>query len=156
MNKKNTKNRWAVLAAMAAMIVAMALAACGGSNSDASSQKPSSESAQGAGAGLFANLGDDDIKCLEDQGASLPSAPSQGGQAPQGTTGGQGAMPPQGEAPQGAPEGIPGGVEDMQKAFEACDIDLPQPGEGQMPQGGTLPGQGSGEGSGMSDSSGSI
>lgn len=134
------------LAASAIAAVSLTLVACGsssGSDADAGSDSAAQSAPGGAVGGPFASLTSDDIKCLEDQGVTMPTPPADG-EVPQGAPEADGAGPPGGmtgtsgaTSPQGSPpQGMPGGnPEEMLAAFEACDIDIPQPGSSEMPPG---------------------
>lgn len=124
------------LHAALAVLVAIAIAGCGGSSGGDSTLAETTASSggeaeaggmpSGGGPGGF-EIDDKGRECLKEQGVELPD-PSQAGGPPEG------GEPPSGEPPQGGPpEGFKGG-EEMQKAFEECGIDAPQnPGGGGPP-----------------------
>lgn len=123
------------LLVMSLIIGALALVACGGSSDDSTEPASSETTSQpGPGGGMFADLSDEDIQCLEDQGVTLPEAPEgtpegmpEGAEPPEGAPQG---TPPEGMPEGGPPEGMPEGMEDLQSAMSACGVEMPTPPEG--------------------------
>lgn len=131
--------------ALPLLLGVFALPACGGGSGD--DQAPAdggAESTQAPRGGMLSSLSDEDVACLEDQGVSLPERPEgapsetpEGGPPEGMPEGGPPEGMPEGGPPDGErPEGIPEGMEDLQAAMSACDIELPAPpgGEGSTGQ----------------------
>lgn len=136
--------------AMMLFAAAITLTACGGS-SDSDTSEPAATSEESGSApvgGMFANLSDEDVQCLEDEGITLPSGPPEdmpegapeGGTPPEGMP--EGTTPkgmPEGTPPEGMPEGgppegaMPEGMEGIGDAMEACGIEQPAPPSGDAP-----------------------
>lgn len=110
----------AIVAILAGVVF---VAGCG--SSDSSSGDPAgaeAAAAGGPGGGMFASLTDDQKQCIEDEGVTLPEAPS----GATGATGATGSTGSNGGPPQGAPEGM----QDLQAAMEKCGVEMPQPPDG--------------------------
>lgn len=143
-------------AAVGALLLALGLAACGGSS-------PSTDSNAGAGAaqpggGQRGSLQDPKVvACLKKAGVTVPGRPrggsggppgGQNGQPPGGQSaqppGGQNAQPPSGQngqppSGQGAPNGRPptAGFQKLRAALQKCGVAFGgRPPNGQPPQGG--------------------
>lgn len=131
-------------AAMTLFAAALTLTACGG-GSDSDSSEPattSGDSGQAPAGGMFANLSDEDVQCLEDEGITLPSGPPEGMPegAPEGVPEGgtppedmPEGTPPEGMPEGGPPEGMPEGMEGIEDAMSACGIEQPEPPSGDAP-----------------------
>ncbi len=148
--KKRWRPRPLLVTALALAIGALALAGCGGSSgggsgeastttasggsgTESSGSGSGSEGATTAGKGTF-EVSEEARACLKEKGVELPEFKS--GEGPQGAQKGEMPEPPEGgEAPAGGemPEGGPPtggsggeGNEKMQKAFEECDVEMPE------------------------------
>jgi hypothetical protein len=124
-----------------ALVVALALSACGGSSgNDAQDGSASTGSSNGQGNGPNAALQDPDVqKCLKKQGVTVPTAPPGGngnGQMPYGggppPQDGEQQAPPDGERPRNG--GGPGGMSgELRAALKKCGVTLPDAGQGAPP-----------------------
>lgn len=110
------------------------IVACGGSGTEtaavdtssvAGEQTTTSADAVPAG-GPMAELTEEQVTCLENEGATVPTGPPQSGEEPSGDTGTESAA--------GAADPAVN-AETMEAAAETCGVELPEPPSGgEMPQ----------------------
>jgi len=118
-----------IAAATAAVSIAgLSLAACGSSSDPnavaATGTQLASEQTGSGDGGPFANLTSEDIKCLKEQGVTLPSGrPDHGGWSDDGGKSDDGNQKDKRHALAAMPTPA-----EMKKAAKACDVDLPTPG----------------------------
>lgn len=107
------------------LLGALALGACGGGSADdGSGSNDGAGPAPTAGGGTLSSLSDEDVACLEGQGVTVPERPE--GEPPEGMPEGG---PPEGERPEGMPEGMEG----LRAAMSKCGIEMLDPPGGDGP-----------------------
>ena len=139
-------------AAVGALLLALGLAACGGSGPSTDSNASTGAGAGSAqpGGGRRGFLQDPKVvACLKKEGVTIPSGPRGGNGGPPGgqngqPPGGQNGQPPSGQdgqppSGQGAPTGRPGTAQfqKLRAALQKCGVTFRgRPPNGQPPQGG--------------------
>jgi hypothetical protein len=129
-----------VCVAVGALLLALCLAACGGSSPSTNSNAGASAGAGQPGGGRRGFLQDPKVvACLKKEGVTVPSRPRNGG-----PPGGQNGQPPSGQdgqppSGQGAPNRRPSSAQfqKLRAALQKCGVSFQgRPPDGQPPQGG--------------------